>query len=291
MFGYVTVCRECMDAADYDMFTAYYCGLCAATGEQCSQLSRLGLSYDITFLAIVLSALDKSEHDVTERRCIAHPKNKRLRVINDRAVDYAANMGVLLMYLKLLDDWKDERSLKSIPGRWALYGGMKRARRRFPEQYEGIERQLKRLGECEKNNAHVDEAADCFAKILEILFTPDFVTDETERKILAWFGYNIGRWIYVIDAYNDIEKDLDSGSYNPFLAEITDMGKDKKSIAERLSTTLTLNLDSAASAYELLRVYKNDGIIRHIVYTSLYARQKNILGENDGSVPGIGRQS
>ena len=218
-----------------------------------------------------------------ERRCFAHPQNKRLRVVNDRAVDYAANMGVLLMYLKLVDDWQDERSLKSIPARWALYSGMKRARRRFPEQYEEIERQLKRLSECEKNGARVDEAADCFAKILEILFTPDFITDEAARKILAWFGYNIGRWIYVIDAYNDIEKDFESGNYNPFLAEITDIS-DKKAIAERLSTTLTLNLDTAASAYELLNVHKNDGVIRHIVYTSLYMRQKKILGENDGPV-------
>ena len=290
MFGYVTVCRECMDEADYEMFAAYYCGLCAATGEQCSQLSRLGLSYDITFLAIVLSALDDSASKITERRCIAHPSNRHKRVVNERAVDYAANMGVLLMYLKLLDDWQDERSVKSIPGRWALYGGMKKARERFPAQYDGIERQLRRLSECEKNNARIDEAADCFAKILEILFTPDFITDGTERKILSWFGYNIGRWIYVIDAYNDIEKDFSSGSYNPFLAEIDDI-RDKDEIATRLSTTLTLNLDSAANAYELLNVHKNDGIIRHIVYTSLYMRQKKILGENDGSIPGIGRQS
>ena len=82
---------------------------------------------------------------------------------------------------------------------------------------------------------------------------------------------------------------LKSGSYNPFLAEITDINC-KAAIAERLSTTLTLNLDSAANAYELLDVYKNDGIIRHIVYTSLYMRQKKILGENDGSIPGIGSQ-
>ena len=283
MFGYVTVCRECMDESDYDMFAAYYCGLCAATGEQCSQLSRLGLSYDITFLAIVLSALDDAETDTTTRRCIAHPQTKRRRVVNDRAIDYAANMGVLLMYLKLADDWNDERSIKSIPARWALYSGMKKARKRFPKQYEGIEEQLKRLCECEKRAAHIDEAADCFAKILEILFTPDFITDETARKILAWFGYNIGRWIYVIDAYNDIEKDFKSGSYNPFLAEIADIN-DKSAIAKRLSTTLTLNLDSAASAYELLNVYKNDGIIRHIVYTSLYMRQKKILGEDNGPV-------
>ena len=283
MFGYVTVCKECMDEADYDMFAAYYCGLCAATGRECSQLSRLGLSYDITFLAIVLSALDKSETDVIERRCIAHVHEKRRRVVNDRAVDYAANVGSILVYLKLVDDWCDERSVKSIPARLALYGGMKRARKRFPKQYEGIEGQLKRLRECEKNNAHIDEAADCFAKILEILFTPEFITDETERKILAWFGYNIGRWIYVIDAYNDMEKDLKSGSYNPFLAELNDIS-DKNQIAKRLSTTLTLNLDSAANAYELLDVYKNDGIIRHIVYTSLYMRQKKILGEDNGPV-------
>ena len=288
MFGYVTICGECMDKADLEMFSAYYCGLCAATGEQCSQLARLALSYDITFLAAVLSALDKSKPEIIERRCMAHPTKRKKRVVNDRALDYAANMGTLLMYAKLCDDMADERSLKAIPGRLALSGGMKRARERYPRQYEGITRRLRELDEREKNNACLDEAADCFAKILEILFTPEFITDESERKILSWFGYNIGRWIYVIDAYDDIEKDLKRGGYNPFISELEKT--DKAEIAKRLSLTLTLNLNAAASAYELLRVYKNDGIIRHIIYTSLYMRQKNILGEKDGSVPGVGGQ-
>ncbi len=288
MFGYVTVCRECMNEDDYDTFSAYYCGLCGAIGRQCSQLSRLALSYDMTFLAIVLSALDGSEPERVYRRCAAHPTAKRGRIINDRALDYAANMGALLTYLKFADDWADDRSLRSIPARAALYGGMRRARKRFPKQCEQIFRELRRLGECERGGALIDESADCFAGILEILFTPDFAGGETEKKILSWFGYNIGRWIYVIDAYNDIEKDRAKNRGNPLLLELN--GSDKRQLAGRLKTTLTFNLNAAASAYELLDIKKNDGIIRHIIYTSLYMRQKKILGEEDGSVSGIGGQ-
>ncbi len=286
MFGYVRVCGECMDEADYKTFSAYYCGLCAAMGKRCSQISRFALSYDMTFLAVVLSALDRSDLHITERRCAAHPAKRRQRVVRDRAVDYAADMGVILTYLKFADDWADEKSVKSIPAMCALHGGMSRSRERNPRQYEAIKSELKRLDECEKNNARIDEAADCFASILGTLFTPDFISGETERKILEWFGYNIGRWIYVIDAYNDFDRDRKKNCRNPLLSETAD----KSTISKRLETTLTLSLNAAASAYELLDVYKNDGVIRHIVYTSLLARQKKILGEEDGSLPRIGGQ-
>lgn len=280
MFGYVTVCKEYMTEEDYERFKAYYCGLCHATGKQCSTLARLGLSYDITFLAIVLSAVTKGEAEHNIGVCAAHPLKRHKYVVNDRAVDYAACMGVILTYLKFLDDWRDVHSIKAVFGMLMFYRGMKKAKKRYLMQYESIDRELKRLSVCEKNNAGIDEAADCFAKILEILFTPDFITDTTERKVLGWFGYNIGRWIYVIDAYSDIDEDLKHKCYNPFSSE----AKDRERLKKRLNTTLTLNLDTAASAYELLRVHKNDGIIRHIVYTSLYLRQNKILGEANESI-------
>lgn len=280
MFGYVTVCKECMSQEDYDLFRAYYCGLCHATGKQCSQISRLGLSYDITFLAIVLSAVTECGDEFSKYRCAAHPLKNHAAVINSRAVDYAASMGVILTYLKFLDDWHDERSLKALLSMIIFYRGSRRVRKKYFRQYECIRSELMRLNECEKNNACIDEAADCFAKILEVLFTPEFITDATQLKILGWFGYNIGRWIYVIDAYNDIKDDFKHKSYNPFIAEFgADIFTHITSLKQRLNTTLTLNLDTTASAYELLTVYKNDGIIRHIVYTSLLERQNKILGE------------
>ncbi len=285
MFGYVTICKNAMTEGDYKIFRSYYCGLCKSMGRQCSQLSRLGLSYDITFLAIVLSALEKKEPQIREEHCAVHHMSRHSTVHNDPAVDYAANIGVLLTYLKLKDDWEDDRSIKALFGMILMRGAVRRAGARYKRQYGIIERELKRLSECERRGAELDEAADCFAKILEALFTPDFAEDLTTVRVLGWFGYNIGRWIYVMDAFADIEEDYESGGYNPLIKDYKgNIAEYKKNISGNMREALTLNLTELASTYELLEIHHNDSVIRHIIYLGLKEKQNKILGENNESI-------
>ena len=287
MFGYVTVYEKLISEEDFSVFKSYYCGLCRAMGRRCSQLTRLGLSYDMAFLAIVLSSVMTKERATECRACIAHPFKKRESVVNDAATDYAADMGVLLDYYKLLDDWKDEHSLKALAGLLIFRRGMKRAAAGNERTTAIIIKQLDRLSELERAGCgSVDECADCFAKILEALFTPDMIEDETARKTLAWLGYNIGRWIYVIDAVNDMEKDYKDGSYNPF--NIGFDGGDYSEYAERVKRdeefTLTYTLSNAAAAFDLLDIKKNKSLLENIIYDCLKVRQAQILNTcADGS--------
>lgn len=100
MFGYVTVCKNALSEQGLKTFKAYYCGLCKAIGKRCSQSARLGLSYDITFLAIVLSSVCKNEISMKDKKCVLHPIRENICVENDTALNYAADMGVILTYLK-----------------------------------------------------------------------------------------------------------------------------------------------------------------------------------------------
>ena len=280
MFGYVTVYKELISEADYTIFKQYYCGLCRAIGRRCSQTARLGLSYDLTFLAIVLSSISDDETESENKPCIIHPIKKRESIKNDMATDYAADMGVLLDYLKLLDDWHDEKSIKALFGILLFYGGMKKARKRHKKCSGEIKAQLSRLSKLEKeNSSDIDECADCFAKILETLFTPEFITDENQRRVLSWLGYNIGRWIYVIDAVNDMEKDYKKGSYNPFNSGFDggDYTEYVKKLKEDKKLTLTFTLENAASAFELLDIKKNHTLIEGLIYDCLKYRQTQIL--------------
>ena len=286
MFGYVTVCREAMSEEDYDLFRAYYCGVCKATGKRASQLARLGLSYDITFLALVIAAVFDSENTIKSEKCIAHPMKKRNIIRDNDAVDYAADMGVILTYLKLRDDVHDDKSIKALFLSMLFYKGVRKIRKKYVREYDEIINQLENLSRLEKENCKdIDMCADCFAKILETLFTPDFIKDTDTRRILAWLGYNTGRWIYVIDAYNDMDKDRKKKNYNPFLAcEYKDFDEHKQKIRERLCETLTFTLENVASSFELLKIYKNRSVIEHIIYQGLMAKQSVILGEKNESV-------
>lgn len=287
MFGYVTVCQNGLSEQSLKTFKAYYCGLCKTIGRRCSQSARLGLSYDITFLAIVLSSVCKNEISMKDKKCVLHPVRENICVEADMALNYAADMGVILTYLKLLDDWNDDRSIKALFSMLLFANGVRKSKKHYSREYESIRKCLDELSQLEKNNCkEIDETADCFARILEILFTPDFIKDESTKRILAWLGYNIGRWIYIVDAYNDLEKDVKKDDYNTFKAKYD--GKTvqeiKVAIREDLCTSMTFTLENAASAYNLLEIYKNKDILDNIIYVALKAKQRSILGENDESL-------
>lgn len=291
MFGYIVPCKNQLGQEGFEAFGAYYCGLCKSMGRQCSQASRLGLSYDVSFLAMLLSAVTGDEHVEKEERCAAHPFKKRMCVKQDRSVDYGACVGVMLMYLKLLDDWRDERSIKALLGMALLYTGARRARKKYPSEYEFIRKCLDELSAMEAaNDTDVDRAADCFAKILQRLFAPDYITDKGTRRILDWFGYNIGRWIFVIDAANDLEKDNESGAYNPLLGGFDggDIAEYRKAVAKQLEVSLTYTLGNAAAAFDLLELRRGNDALNAIIYDSLRLRQQAVLykktGDRDGSI-------
>jgi hypothetical protein len=274
MFGYVTVGDNQLTEEEYRIFLSYYCGVCKSIGKYTSQAARLGLSYDITFLALVLSSLESDGGEEYER-CIIHPIKKRRCIKSDKSVDYAASAGVILSYLKLKDDWADDRSIKSLFGIAAFYWGCKKADKKLSGVYKKIQEKLSLLSGYEKNGcSSIDDTAGVFGEILEILFTPPYIKDEKMRRKLAWLGYNLGRWIYIMDAVSDLESDIKTGAYNTF----KEMGYyDKKSCAEDMELSLTLTLEGIASAFELINFKRNRDIIGKIIYLSLKEKQRQIL--------------
>lgn len=282
MFGYVNICKDELRIKDYNLFRAHYCGLCKAIGKQGSDIARMGLSYDMTFLALVLSAVDDNEISVRKSRCVAHPLHKHAEIYENRAIDYTANMSVLLAYLKLYDDWQDERSIKALFGMLLYKTAVRKAKKRYKKEYDAILSCLKELSRLEKEKcSEPDMTADCFANILKVLFTPDFIENENDRRTLEWLGYNIGRWIYIIDAFADIEKDVKSGSYNPLVLKyninIENVSEKIKEISEEMTFSMDYTLSSIASGYELLKIHRNDEILRNIIYIGLKNKQDFVM--------------
>lgn len=284
MFGYVNICKNELKIKDYTLFRAHYCGLCKAIGKQCSNTARLGLSYDMTFLALVLSALDGDELCIKQKRCCMHPFHRHAEVHNNRAVDYAADMSAILTYLKFADDLCDEHSIKSFFGMCAYKSAVRKAKSRYSDEYDKILLYLNELSHLEKaNSGNIDEVADCFANILKVLFTPPFISNDSERRILEQLGYNTGRWIYIIDAFNDIEKDVKKKSYNPFVAKYVltadNIAQKRGEIICDISLPMDYTLSRIAAAYELLSVRRSDDILKNIIYIGLKEKQDSILNK------------
>jgi hypothetical protein len=282
MFGYVEPDKPELKIREFDVFRGYYCGVCKSIGRRYGALPRLSLNYDLAFLAVLL---DSAQADMTQgklERCIAHPIKKHFVIAGNRFIDYASDMNIILSYYNLKDKWIDEKKLLGAAGMLAFRRAFKKARKRNAEKCEAIEGFLAELDELEKRNCDsMDEAAEPFASIMRTIFECPHVEDDGTRKALGWLGYNIGKWIYILDAWDDLEKDIKTGSYNPIAAQYRFEGGDvnefKAGVRERIDFNLTYAMSESEKAYSLAGIVKNGGIIDNIIYSGLIVKTDKVL--------------
>lgn len=283
MFGYVFPYKPELKIKEYNVFKAYYCGLCKSIGKNFNQIARFGLNYDLTFLALLLSSLDKTEDKVLKEGCIANPLNKKFVIKSNINIDYCAYMNIMLVYFKILDDLKDEKDIKALFALPLFVMSSKRACIAYKDKCEMIKSNLEKLSQLEKNKCNViDEAADTFAKIMEQLFVVQNINSLKEKRVLSWFGYNLGRYIYILDAFNDIETDIKKNNYNPILLQYQYIENELvdefiNRVIGDIRYTLTFTLDNIAKSFELLDVKKNRGLIENIVYMGLRHKMNSVF--------------
>jgi hypothetical protein len=290
MFGYILPDKPELKIKEYELFRAYYCGVCKSIGKRFGQLPRFTLNYDSAFLALMLSAVNGDVLEIKKETCIAHPIKKNYIVKNNEIVDYASDINVILAYYNLQDNWQDEKSVVSGTAMLALKRNFKKLKAKYGEKCDIIEKRLKKLSELEKQKcSSIDRAAEPFSKLMEEIFahTPVF-REESDEKILRWLGYNIGKWVYVVDAFDDVNKDIISGSYNPFIYQYTYSDETvenfKARIKEKVEFNLTYTLSQIAKAYDMLDLSNQInaqgkcGIIDNIIYLGMLKKTEQILG-------------
>jgi len=275
MFGYIKVNKDELKVKEYNVFKSYYCGLCMTLKSEYGYFSRFGLNYDSVFLALLLSSVSGDKYDCDRKICIAHPLNKKPIMKTNQSLSYSAAVMIILALLKLEDDIKDEHSIKSALLYFALLKAKRKVKKNYGSLYKVCSEQINKLSVLEKNNCcDIDELSDTFANILKILFVPDFIENEETKRILAHIGYMLGRFIYILDAYEDIKKDKIKKNFNPFLAS------DNIPKTENILELLTFNLSSIANSYELLDIKINKPILDNIIYLGLSGvLDKTVKGE------------
>ena len=274
MLGYVTIAKSELKIREYDVYQGYYCGICKAIGKRCGQLPRLNLSYDSVFLAMILASLNEDKEEIQQQNCIAHPIKRRPVVLGQPAIDYAADVMVILAYHKFLDDWNDERSALGFAGKTALTKAYKRLAKQYPDVCAKVEAALKILSDLEKARcSSLDLTADAFADVMEALFDGYFdeAVDSARRRILGQMGRWLGRWIYAIDALDDYAIDVEKDAYNPL--------RFRKNQLEGIEDILYNYLAEMVNAYDLLQIKKNQGVIENILLMGLRQRTDAILKE------------
>ena len=271
MFGYVTANKPELKMREFVRYKAFYCGLCRRLGKNNGAVSRLTLSYDMTFLILLLSSLYEPEEQQEKHRCLIHPGKKQWMIYN-QITDYASDMNVLLSCYHFQDDWEDERSIAGFCGAKVFAGRAKKIARQYPRQAKVIREQLGRLAELEqKGITEPDAISRPFGELMSELFV---YQEDAFQDILRSFGFYLGKYIYLLDAFMDLEKDLKKGSFNPF-RESADREDFEESVRQMLEGTIR----QAVAEFEKLPLEQDLPILRNILYEGV--KLPLMRGEND----------
>ena len=215
MFGYVRPPVNALPQEELERFRRMYCGLCHTLSRRYGQAARFILNYDFTYLAILLSSGEEGRRSAA--RCYTSPLKKRAHLEPDAAMELAADESVILAYWQLRDGVADHglvSGLKYRAGAGLLEHAYRKAAALRPDFDDAVCRQLGILSELEQeNDPSMDRAADSFAVLLS--YAAGEVTDPVRRRILEQLLYHLGRWVYLIDAADDMKKDIAEGGYNP----------------------------------------------------------------------------
>lgn len=216
MFGYVTACKMELKVKDFEKYKAYYCGLCKSIKINFGNLPRMVLNYDMTFLAILLDSLEDKKCSYEGKHCMVHPLKKRLMIIDSPALDYAAFCNVALAYYKLLDNVTDDNSTKSKFYSFFLKHYLKDSGTRYKASMIFIEKNLNTLNSLERapKGKTLDEFSTPFAELTAFIVS-SFYNKDKNYDLLYKLGYNLGKWIYIMDALDDLEKDMKEKKFNP----------------------------------------------------------------------------
>ena len=274
MFGYIRPERAELKRREDELYRSVYCGLCRQLGRDYGWLARMTLSYDCTVLAMLAMAVKNECPAVHQGRCVVNPL-KKCKFCSSQGESFrlAGAVSVLMTYYKLTDTIEDSGFWKRTAAR-VLKGLMKhnyrRAAKAYPVIDESCRAMMEQQKEAEAADSSIDRAADPTASLIASLCR-GLSEEEPQQKILASFGYYLGRWIYIMDAADDLEKDLKDGSFNPFRKQCRDTMEETMLYC---NDVLNMTVAQMILAYDLLELTAYKEILDNIIYNGLSLQQK-----------------
>ena len=265
MFGYVITNAEALPKERQARFRAFYCGLCRQLRKKYGLSGAATLSFDMTFLALLLNALYEPGETLGQERCAIHPV-KTHDYIDTAPLEYVADMNVALAYHKCQDDWLDDRRLISAAEAKLLKRAYQGVSERYPGRCAAIEGWLDEIHAIEKAELQeIDPPVNATGRALGALFV--WRDDDPWAETLREIGDGLGRFIYLMDAYDDLPEDVRKGRYNPLKHYSA-----REDYETMCRSALTMAVADATRAFELLPVVQDVDILRNILYSGVWTK-------------------
>jgi len=268
MFGYIIVNKAEMKFKEFDIYHSFYCGICRDLKRKYGVCGQLALSYDMTFLAILLTGLYDPETHVGSCKCVAHPFESH-ETRNNIFTEYAADMNVLFAWFKCRDDWEDERKLLKLFYGRLLEGKTGKLKTLYAEKVRKINLLMQDFSEAEADeDMEIDKVSGLFGSVMaEIMAVREDEWAEELRKL----GFFLGKFIYLCDAYEDIELDRKKGTPNPLKHRY-----ESPDFEEECRTILMMMMSECCREFEKLPILENVEILRNILYSGVWCRYEAV---------------
>lgn len=278
MFGYVNVDRDKLSDGEKGLYQTFMCGLCISTKKYFPNVARMSVNYDINFFNVLFHSVADVDVEIVHDRCVAHPVRKRTILKTTEITDKLAIANVMLVYLNILDDVVDGGSLKKKMALSTFKKSYCIAAGKWKELDDVLTSRYNDLREIEKESCNsLDAVCHPFADLSRQFAV--LVMGEMCNNYLADLCYNIGKWIYLIDALDDVEKDIKKGNYNAFLQYYNgDLSAIKQNIDE-ISFVMYAVLNRIASCYNDLNLTKYRCLLDNVIYHFLRQKTKEVLSK------------
>lgn len=268
MFGYIVVNQPELRIREFDVYHSYYCGLCRVLKKKYGRVGQMTLSYDMTFVLMLLSGLYEPETVCGKSRCIMHPGKKHEYRYNE-LTEYVADMNMLLTEYKCMDDWKDDKKHLRLLLARILKRRTGESRRKYARKLEEISAAMEELSQAEEQGVtDLDRMAGGFGRVMALILA--WRKDEWESS-LQRLGFYLGKFVYLLDAYEDIEEDLKKGRYNPLKERYK-----APDFEQSCRDILTMMMSACCREFEQLPILDNVDILRNILYSGVWSRYEMV---------------
>lgn len=266
MFGYVNINQKELSEENKKTYQAYYCGLCRKLREVAGRKGQLLLNYDMTFLVVLLTGLYELTDEQQEFVCAMHPTKKSMSYINE-ATEYAADMNIILSYQNFEDDWKDNRSYSKKAYAKMLGKDYNRIMEKYPRQVKAVETYIEQLGTAEDSQeTNIDFISGLTGTMLGEIFA---WKEDIWAEELRYLGFYLGKFIYLMDAYEDYDADKKKNEYNVFVMMAESSRQDLDTFVKLLLTSM---MSECAKSFERLPILLHADILRNVLYSGVWTK-------------------
>ncbi|MBQ7447957.1 MAG: hypothetical protein IJV59_08440 [Eubacterium sp.] len=270
MFGYIQIDEKELSDQDTKIYGAYYCGLCQCLKKDFGIRGQLLVNYDMAFLTVLLSGLYRFHQRSAEFICPVHPGKKKTALVND-ATRYAAAMSVLLSYHNIQEELAEDKSYSKIMILRLLEKDYQKVSKEYPRQHAALVSYVRQRADFESNREqNMDAIAGLTGDMLGEIYA--WRNDECGEE-LRYLGYHVGKFIYLMDAYTDLDKDSKKKEYNPFITMDMESPKDTETISRLILNSL---ISECARSYERLPAHSYGSIVRNILYYGVWKKYESL---------------